>query len=229
MNRMDRRVIFRSVGGFVLVVVIVIVLYRVGLHLENSGKAAIQLQELSTREIDDGADVIQWNGQSYKLRNNLFSVLFIGVDKTRQTLESIEGYRNHGQADFLMLAVMDRDAKTVTRLMIDRDTITEITTLGVFGDVSGTRVERVSLSHSFGDGKTQSCIFTMEAVSRILFGMKINSYLSMNLDGIPRLNDAVGGVTVKIEDDFSAHDPTMVPGATVTLHGDQTQLPLQEY
>lgn len=42
----------------------------------------------------------------------------------------------------------------------------------------------------------------------------------MSLDGISVLNDLAGGVTVTLEDDFSAEDPAMTRGTTLSLHGD---------
>ena len=38
------------------------------------------------------------------------------------------------------------------------------------------------------------------------------------------LNDLAGGVTVTLEDDFSAADPAMTKGATLTLQGDQAEI-----
>src|SRR5699024_6112325 len=43
------------------------------------------------------------------------------------------------------------------------------------------------------------------------------------LDGISVLNDAVGGITVTLEDDFSTLDPAMTAGTTLTLVGDQAE------
>jgi len=45
----------------------------------------------------------------------------------------------------------------------------------------------------------------------------------MGLDGISTLNDLAGGITVTLEDDFSAIDPAMTKGTTLTLHGDQAE------
>ena len=44
------------------------------------------------------------------------------------------------------------------------------------------------------------------------------------MNDIDKLNHAVGGVTVKIEDDFSEYDEEMVPGATVHLTDEQAKL-----
>ena len=101
--------------------------------------------------------------------------------------------------------------------------MTPITVLGVLGNPAGTRTAQISLSHGFGDGKDQSCQFTVDAVTRLMLGEPIDYYISMQLDGISVLNDWVGGVTVTLADDFSMLDPTMRQGVTLTLHGDQAE------
>ena len=54
-------------------------------------------------------------------------------------------------------------------------------------------------------------------------GAPIDRYLAMNLDGIAVLNDAVCGVSVTLEDNFTALDPAMVQGRTLTLKGVQAE------
>ena len=54
----------------------------------------------------------------------------------------------------------------------------------------------------------------------ILGGVKIDYYVSLNMDAIAILNDAVGGVTVEVTEDFSAVDPSITMGK-VTLMGQQ--------
>ena len=63
----------------------------------------------------------------------------------------------------------------------------------------------------------------MEAVARLLGGIKLDEYLSLNMSGITRLNDLVGGVTVTLKDDFTRFDPVMTTGATLTLKGRQAE------
>jgi LCP family protein required for cell wall assembly len=220
---MNRKVLLRFVGGLLVVAVLIGILYRVGVGNENAIKAAIEIEEMALRTAQNETVSVAWNDQRYIPKNNLLSILFMGVDKTSEALNTMSGYRNRGQADFLFLVIIDRDAKTVERLMIDRDSMTEITTLGIFGDVSGTRIERISLSHSFGDGKEQSCWFTVDAASRLLGDIKIDAFVAMDLDAVTKLNDAVGGVMLMIEEDLTQVDPAMVPGAIVRLQGDQAE------
>ncbi len=162
------------------------------------------------------------DGVTYRQKNNLTTILFMGIDKDNDQMQTA-GFRNGGQADFLRLLVIDPDSKTVSQVQIDRDTMTPITILGVLGNRSGMRTLQISLSHGFGDGLEQSCELTAEAVSNLLLNVPIEYYVSMNLDGISVLNDSLGGMTVTLEDDFTSIDPTMEKGKTITLVGDQAE------
>ena len=144
----------------------------------------------------------------------------MGVD--HETQESY-AYRQAGQADFLRLIVLDSNNKTVQQLQIDRDTITPVTVLGVMGDRYEPVEQQICVGYGFGDGRQTSCEVTVEAVENLLGGQTVDQYLSMGLDGISTLNDLAGGITVTLEDDFSAIDPAMTKGTTLTLHGDQAE------
>ena len=120
--------------------------------------------------------------------------------------------------------MIDSKDKTVRQLKIDRDTMAEVTVLGMLGNPVGTTQMQISLAHGFGDGKEESCGYARDAVSRLLQGENIDFYLAMSLDGISVLNDLAGGVTVTLEDDFSAADPAMTKGATLTLQGNQAEI-----
>ncbi len=178
---------------------------------ETRGDPGLRLEYEDTAVID---------GKTYLKRRSVTAVLLMGIDKPSGTAT---GYRNGGQADFLRLLVLDKQARTVTQLQIDRDTMTPIAILGVLGNRSGERIAQVSLSHGFGDGGKQSCELTAEAVSGLLYDTAIDHYMALDLHGIPALNDWAGGVTVTLTDDLSALDPAMRPGATLTLTGDQAE------
>ena len=120
--------------------------------------------------------------------------------------------------------MIDSKNKTVRQLKIDCDTMAEVTVLDMLGNPVGTTQMQISLAHGFGDGREESCGYARDAVSRLLQGESIDFYLAMSLDGISVLNDLAGGVTVTLEDDFSAADPAMTKGATLTLQGDQAEI-----
>ncbi|MGN1368233.1 MAG: LCP family protein [Aristaeellaceae bacterium] len=159
---------------------------------------------------------------AYRLRSQITTVLLLGIDQEAGSADS--GYRSGGQADFIRLLVLDAGEKTLSQLQLDRDTMATIPVLGVLGDRVGTRRAQLCLSHGFGNGREQSCELTAEAVSGLLGGIPIDFYIAMSLDGISVLNDLLGGVTVTLAEDFSALDPAMTPGTTLTLTGDQAEI-----
>lgn len=173
-------------------------------------------------------EMITLNGVKYRQRSNLTTILLMGVDKDNERssgqVPAYLKYMDGGQADFLRLIVIDPTEKTIAQIAIDRDTMTPITVLGTLGSKVGYRTSQICLSHGFGDGKEQSCEFTVEAVSNLLFNVPIKYYIALDMDGISILNDLVGGVTVTLEDDFSMLDPTMTKGTTMTLVGDQAEI-----
>lgn len=165
---------------------------------------------------------IEVDGREYRPKKRLSAILLIGTDQETAD-EQIHDFRSGGQADFLVLMVADDNAETITPIQINRDAVTQIHTLNSFGQDAGLWTAQICLSHSFGDGREQSCEFTVDAVSRYLNDVPIEKYIAMSLDGITVFNDALGGVEVTLEDDFSAYDAAMTPGATILLQGKQAE------
>jgi len=96
----------------------------------------------------------------------------------------------------------------------------EIPVLGFGGRQAGTITRQLALAHTYGSGLEDSCENTRTAVSNFLNGIRIDHYISMNMDAIAILNDAVGGVRVTVTDDFSEIDPSISLGEQV-LKGEQ--------
>ena len=161
---------------------------------------------------------LTYNGKKYDLKENVETVLIMGLDKFEQTSE--DAYTNDMQADFLMLLVVDNDAQECTALHINRDTIAQMNILGVAGDKVDVISQQLALAHTYGNGKEISCRNTAEAVSNLLLGIEINYYMSVTMDAVGLYNDYVGGVEVVIDDDFSGIDNTLVKGEKVLLKGD---------
>ena len=163
--------------------------------------------------------VIYYNGKEYTLRENTESFLLIGLDKFGDD-SSADSYNNNKQADFIMLFVFDNAGKKCTPIQINRDTMTKVNILGVAGDKIDEATKQIALAHTYGNGKDVSCRNVADAVSKLLLGVKIDHYASVTMDAVPVVTDLVGGVTVKIEDDFTGIDDTLVMGDTVKLRGD---------
>ena len=202
------------------VVLALLLIYQGGRWLETRSDKPEARGEYSG--FYSSGEPIEVDATTYLPRQNVTTLLLMGIDRNENVYAG--NNRNGGQADFLRLLVLDADAQRITQVQLDRDTMTPITILGVLGNKSGTRNAQLCLAHGFGDGGEQSCELTVEAVSNLLLGTKIDFYMALDMEGIGVLNDWVGGVTVTLEDDFSALDPTMTEGKTLTLTGEQAEI-----
>ena len=162
---------------------------------------------------------IEYGGTVYVEKKPLTKVLLIGVDREGDGERTL--YRDGGQADYLMLVVIDPTSKQVRRLEIDRDTIAEVTVLGIFGNEVGTRQMQICLSHGYGAEESVSCAYTVRSVSNLLQGLEIDNCMSLRMGAIGRLNSLLGGVTVTLEHDLTGEDPALEKGATVCLSDEQ--------
>ncbi len=210
----------RLIAVIVGIITGMVLLYQGGRWLEGRSKKPEARGDYRQRY--EYGEIIEVDGVSYRRKENVTTVLLMGVDREHDA--AVSNGRNGGQADFLRLMAIDSKAGTISQIQIDRDTMTPITILGVLGNRSGVRTTQICLAHGFGDGAEQSCELTAEAVSNLLLDMPIDHYAAMNMDGISVLNDWAGGVTVTLEDDFSALDPAMQKGKTLTLTGEQAEI-----
>ena len=205
-----------AAAALLVILAAALVLYFGGSWLEKKAEKPESRTQLPQAD----QETVEVDGVTYRKKSRLTAILVMGVD--HDTQDSYE-YRKAGQADFLRLVVLDKENKTVQQLQIDRDTMTPVTVLGLLGDRYEPVTEQICLGYAFGDGRESSCEVTVEAVENLLGGQSIDQYLAMGLDGISTLNDLAGGVTVTLEDDFSAIDPAMTKGTTLTLQGDQAE------
>nr|WP_294492653.1 LCP family protein [uncultured Mediterraneibacter sp.] len=169
------------------------------------------------------ADTVQWKGKAYKYNSHLSNYLLIGVD-SREPVETTEGQANAGQADAIYLASWNRVEGTVTLITIPRDTMTNIEVFLPSGESAGMSEDHISLSYAFGDGGHKSCRLTEQAVSDLFYGLPIQSYCAVNLDGLPVLTESVGNLSVTVPNDsLAAAYPEFQEGAQVTLTPENTE------
>lgn len=166
-----------------------------------------------------GGKTVEYNGQTYVFKSNVETFLMVGLDAFGKAEEN-DSYNNDRQADLLMLFILDREKKTCYAVHINRDTMTEVTILGVTGQKVGTTVQQIALSHTYGNGGVDSCRNVATAVSHLMCGVPVDNYLSLTMDGIMKLNDLVGGVTLTAIGDFTGVDDTITEGKEITLLGE---------
>jgi len=184
--------------------------------------------EIQTREPLDAEETesvlpdgyINYQGTLYAPRKNLETILLMGLDKHKMKTETI-GYTNTMQSDFLLLLVLDRKNGVCEILHLDRETMTQIPKLGIGGASSGSYLAQLCLAHTYGSGGSDSAFNTMKAVSWLLGGQHIDHYMTLTMDGVARINDMVGGVTVVVPQDLTSVDPELEEGREITLKGEQ--------
>lgn len=164
---------------------------------------------------------IEYDGKKYVLKDDIQTFLVLGLDKFDDAVQN-DAYNNDQQADFVMLFVIDEANKTCTAVHINRDTMADMSILGVAGEKVGTINKQLALAHTYGNGREVSCRNTAEAVSNLLLNAKVDHYISVTMDAVPIYNDLVGGVELTVMDDFTGVDDTLIQGETVTLMGEHS-------
>ena len=167
--------------------------------------------------LEDEGQVVFYRGEKYVYNENITSLLCMGVD-TSQVRQKGDEIGTSGQADMLMLAILDTKSGDVRLWNISRDAMTEVDVYNVDGEFVKTELMQACLAFAYGDGSHKSCENTVRAVSRLLYGMPIQSYAVLNMDAIRPLNDAIGGVEVKIHEG-DILPARFKPGTTVLLQG----------
>lgn len=177
--------------------------------------------------------VREYEGAVYEARPpaELTTVLLIGYDhRAEGQEEELHGYSRGGQADFLLLLVADHENQVIRTLQFDRDTITGVKVTDFKGRQLEPRNIQICLAHAYGNTREKNNANTIWSVENLMGiaarkdGAQIDWYVAMDISGISRLNDLLGGVTVTIPDDMTAFDPQMKKGATLKLTGAQAEI-----
>jgi len=159
------------------------------------------------------------DGVAYYPRQDITVVMVLGIDQFGPMQDS-GSYKNNGASDMVMLLIFDETAKEYSVMQLNRDTMLEMTVLGIRGENAGTDFGQLALAHTYGSGLEDSSENVKNTLMNFIHGLSIDYYVTMNMDAIPIMNDAVGGVTVTVTDDFSEVNPSITMGE-VTLRGDQ--------
>lgn len=172
---------------------------------------------------EDNPDTVKWGGKTYVHKNNVQSYLFIG-DDAREQAEDSEELQSLGLCDTLILLVVDQNDKSYSMLPINRNTITNINNYDENGEVYGVSEDiQICYAHAAAYREEDACKNTVDAVSELLKGQRIDGFYSLNMNGIATVNDLVDGVTVSVDEDMTRIDPALKAGSTVKLTGEQAE------
>lgn len=167
-------------------------------------------------------DMIYYNGSWYVRRNDVDTVLLVGIDKDEDFVLEEYSYRNNQQADFLFLLVFDNRYQTLNAIHLNRDTMTEMDTFNDIGQQLSPVIAQLALSHTYGIDRKESARNTVRAVQNMLYDTPVDHYITFTMDTVPAVNDYYGGVTVHLDEDYTWISPDMTQGSAHTLTGDES-------
>ena len=208
----------------ILAMVCVILLCGVGYTILN-GKNKDETRDMPTSSTDDeekSSDTIVVDGREYRLNTNIQTVLFMGIDKNAKSDMGDRAGEN-GQSDSLNLLIVDRETKKAQILQISRDSMVDIDIYSASGEKMISEPGQIALQYAYGDGEEESCRLTAGKVSELLYGVNVDSYLSLTMEGMVKAADAIGGVTMTVPEDYTWIDPAFSKGATLTMDGEMVE------
>lgn len=218
--------VFIGIGSSIISILLVVcitltVLLTTGKKnmLVDNNKVNIEIPANATAE----GEYIIYDGNKYLYNNKVTTILFAGIDT--HTIDRIEGVLGKsGQADSIFIMALNTETGKYKLMSVSRDTMIDVDVCDAAGNFLGTKKMQICLAHAYGDGNETSNENLKTSISRLFFGIPVNSYVSINLDAIPIINDAVGGVNVNVIEDLSSYDPSLKKGANVTLVGNQAEI-----
>ncbi len=126
-----------------------------------------------------------------------------------------------GQSDAMFLIVVDSRKRDVKIVLINRNTMVPVDVYNREGNFLLQKDLQICLQHGYGDGMKLSCMRSVEAVNRLFHDVPISGYMSLNMGGLPAINDAIGGVEI-IPLETVIRDDVVIPQDTPTnLTGEQ--------
>lgn len=204
----------------ILIAALLIAAFGMAVHLlEKKGILDEQFGDSGIWGSDDEIE-ISLGDTEYHSRDDVDTYLFVGTDAG----SSDEGKAYSGQlADFLTLLIVDNTTAKYAFVPIDRNSMVDVQVLDEEGEFSDYYTQQICLSRWYGTSEEDRNLNTLTAVSEMFGYLDIDNYYVINMKDMGAVNDAIGGVTVTIEDDMMSVDPAFVKGTSVKLKGDQAE------
>lgn len=208
---------------FVTVFTMLVLICGIYFLLKSAGKNSLMVAaeeaKIDVGKPDDEGYIV-YKGKTYAPNKDLVSVLVMGIDKEGEVRDAKDGL-DGGQADALFLMILDSHKEKVSVVAINRNTMADVDVFDAKGNYQGIMKKQIALQHGYGDGKEKSCERQVYAVSRLFNNIPISAYASINMEAIPSLNDAIGGIDVEVLDDivYPEYNMNLHTGDKVTLRG----------
>ncbi len=135
---------------------------------------------------------------------SVLNILLLGIDSNESREERNMGWRS----DMVMLCTLNTRDNTIALTTIPRDTQTDVYHVDADGNPTQKELTKINHAYSYGGGPDKyGAQNAMLAVGDFLgsssgFDIPIQYYISIDLENIPKLADAFGGIPVQLDVDF---------------------------
>lgn len=168
--------------------------------------------------IVEDENTINYNGKKYILNENIVSIVVMGID--RDDINENLGHGENGQADVIFVATIDTETKKACIIPISRETMVDVNLYTKEGKYAGTTREQLCLAYAYGNTTEQSSNNVLISVRRLLYNINISSYVTIEMAGVEKLTDLVGGVEITSLEDINSSSLTLSNGQKATLNGE---------
>lgn len=175
-------------------------------------------QESMQKKVAENANTVQYDGHTYALNENMVTVAFIGFDN--RTTNSTSGNEVEGQSDTIIIVALNTDTGKAKAIVVPRDSMVPVD-MYVSGNYAGQSTMQICLQYSYGSTPEESSQLVTQCVSRVLDGVPIDHFFTLNIEGVSPINDAIGGVTVVPTQ--SVGTVGIEQGKEITLMGDEAE------
>lgn len=173
--------------------------------------------------------VIGYKEEHYHYNENLLNIMLLGIDRSSFNDSGTFSAGDSGQADFVLLASIDKKSGELKLLSVSRDTMVDVDVYGSDAQYLSTDEMQLCLAYAYSDGFEGSCENTARSLSRLLYGMPVHAYAALDMDGLTAMTDAVGGVEVTsletIGDAFKEGQSVLLTGKNVQTYIRTRKLP----
>jgi LCP family protein required for cell wall assembly len=228
-RRSDSRGVWRKRCLIVLAICMVLAGGGFGgfVFLRESGKSDLMnyagSEQMELEGKKGSAGLVSRNGKKYQYNEEIITLLCMGIDQGTENWSEEAEQGENGQADAIFLLVLNQKNHEMDLIGISRDTMTEIATYDRQGNYVGESINHLALAFSYGKTKEEGAEMVLNAVSKLFYQLPIHGYAAIDWDALEKLNDAVGGVLVTVDEEMTLGGETYHSGDKIRLKGSQAQ------
>lgn len=131
---------------------------------------------------------------------NIVSILFLGIDGTEERAKR----KSQFAADTIMIASIDMDNRKMNVLSIPRDTYTYIP--------ATDKMDKINSAFYYGSNEGKGVANMLDAIDHLTGINTIDYYFTLEMEPIPDIINALGGIEMVVEQDMQSHDVNITKG-----------------